>query len=537
MRIDFHVHSKFSKRPSQWFLQKLGCPESFTEPLQIYKIAKSKGMSLVTISDHNTIAGALEIAHLSDAFVSEEVTTYFPEDGCKLHVLTVDITEAQHDDIQKARKNLFELIDYLNSEQIFYAVAHCLYDINDRLTVDHFEQALLLFKNFEINGTRDGRLNDCLKRILNGLAADDIDRLVEKHGIPPAFPEPWIKNIIGGSDDHSALHIAETHTRVPGASCPKSAIREIENGKAKVVSRPSTPQTLAHNLYGIAYQFFRNKLDLNRFGGKDMLINFLDRSLTSDTVVESGFMSKLINIWQFRRRRKPHPKIPRTLLELLCHETRQLIIDNPNFLSTRTKESKPNDTEVLWFDVVNQVSNKVLYHFADHLMDHISGANVFNIFQSIGSAGGLYTLLAPYFLSFSYFSRDHRFGQKVEERFLKAHAPSNAASEPLKIAHFTDTYYDVNGVALSLQQQVQVAIRNNKRLTVITCDTENRTKKKGIQNFNPIGVYQLPEYPELKMFYPLCLKCLTTATNRISRKSIRQPPARSAWQPWPLPVY
>ena len=50
----------FSKRPSQWVLQKLGCPESFTEPLKLYSTAKKKGMTHVTITDHNTISGALQ---------------------------------------------------------------------------------------------------------------------------------------------------------------------------------------------------------------------------------------------------------------------------------------------------------------------------------------------------------------------------------------------------------------------------------------------------------------------------------------------
>ncbi len=93
MRVDLHVHSKYSTRPSQWILQKLGCPESFTEPLKIYDRALARSMNMVTITDHNTINGSLEIAHLNNAFVSEEITTYFPEDGCKLHVLAYDITE------------------------------------------------------------------------------------------------------------------------------------------------------------------------------------------------------------------------------------------------------------------------------------------------------------------------------------------------------------------------------------------------------------------------------------------------------------
>ena len=51
MQADLHVHSRYSTRPSQWFLQKIGCPECFTEPLQAYHLARRRGMGLVTITD------------------------------------------------------------------------------------------------------------------------------------------------------------------------------------------------------------------------------------------------------------------------------------------------------------------------------------------------------------------------------------------------------------------------------------------------------------------------------------------------------
>ena len=82
-----HVHSRFSNKPSIWAMRKICCPESYTEPEHIYRIAKSKGMDFVTITDCNTIRGALEIAHLPGAFVSVELTSYFPGNGCKPHVV------------------------------------------------------------------------------------------------------------------------------------------------------------------------------------------------------------------------------------------------------------------------------------------------------------------------------------------------------------------------------------------------------------------------------------------------------------------
>ena len=118
LKTDLHVHSKYSVRPSEWILQKLGCAESYTEPVDLYKIAIERGMDLITISDHNTIAGNLEIAHLDNTFVSEEITAYFPDDRCKVHVLAWDINEEHHESISKCRENIFDLIQYLNNHTI-----------------------------------------------------------------------------------------------------------------------------------------------------------------------------------------------------------------------------------------------------------------------------------------------------------------------------------------------------------------------------------------------------------------------------------
>ena len=208
MKADLHVHSKHSKRPSEWVLQKLGCPESFTEPTLLYKTALSRGMSLVTITDHNCIDGCLEIAHLPYTFISEEVTTYFPEDRCKLHVLVHNIDEGHHREIQRLRENVYDLVAYLNEEWLFYALAHPLYSINKKLTIDHFERALLLFKNFELNCARSEEQNKCVQAIMESITVVAINRLIDKHGIVPQHDEPWKKNLISGSDDHSSLTIA-----------------------------------------------------------------------------------------------------------------------------------------------------------------------------------------------------------------------------------------------------------------------------------------------------------------------------------------
>ncbi|MCL0067245.1 hypothetical protein M1N54_05135, partial [Thermodesulfovibrionales bacterium] len=67
-RADLHLHSYHSNKSSEWAIRKLNCPESYTSPLFIYDTARKKGMDYVTITDHDSINGALEIAHLPFTF-------------------------------------------------------------------------------------------------------------------------------------------------------------------------------------------------------------------------------------------------------------------------------------------------------------------------------------------------------------------------------------------------------------------------------------------------------------------------------------
>lgn len=117
-KADLHVHSKYSDRPAEWFLRRIGAPECFVEPLEVYAKAKSRGMDFVTIADHNSIRGALDIAHLPGTFLSDEVTTYFPENGCKIHLLVAGIDETQFRMIQELRPSIYDLHAYLAEERI-----------------------------------------------------------------------------------------------------------------------------------------------------------------------------------------------------------------------------------------------------------------------------------------------------------------------------------------------------------------------------------------------------------------------------------
>jgi len=59
-KADLHVHSSHSNKPTYWAMRKFNCPESYTSPLQLYHTARQRGMDFVTITDHNSISGAMD---------------------------------------------------------------------------------------------------------------------------------------------------------------------------------------------------------------------------------------------------------------------------------------------------------------------------------------------------------------------------------------------------------------------------------------------------------------------------------------------
>lgn len=497
MQADLHVHSRHSTRPSQWFLQKIGCPESFTEPLHLYHIAQRRGMTLVTITDHNKIEGALEIAHLPGVFISEEVTSYFPEDGCKVHILVYDITEAQHANIQKLRANIFELVSYLKQAAITCAVAHPLYAVNDRLTPDHFEKLLLLFKIFELNGDSSPVSNHCIEKILSQLTREDIEQLANRHNLTPLWPEPWPKYLIGGSDDHSSLSIACNYTRVSGAASAAEFLDGIAKGRAETVQRHSSPQNVAHNLYSIAYQFYRQKLGLGQQVPHDFLLRYVDRSLRCTGEEDTGLLSRLHLLWQYPRLRKIKGSIPGPLVDLLKKESSRLIAEEPDlFVLPRKGDRVSQRLEERWFHFINKMSNRILRGFANHLMDHFSGANLFSIFHTIGSAGGFCTLLAPYFVGFAH----HNAQRKLSRSVMAQLCPSTSVERNTPCAVFADSLQEARGVA-----KFSVDAHALADGIVLTCDA---AEGPGVHTFAPIGVYEFSDLPGHRLIYPPVLEML-----------------------------
>src|SRR5262245_13874147 len=110
-KIDFHLHSYASNVTDYYAANAFAIPESYSDPLHLYRALKQRGMTLVTLTDHNSINGALEMlnAGLADVFISAEMTTTFPEDGCNIHIKVANVTPEQFKEADRLRRNMYEM--------------------------------------------------------------------------------------------------------------------------------------------------------------------------------------------------------------------------------------------------------------------------------------------------------------------------------------------------------------------------------------------------------------------------------------------
>ncbi len=206
-----HVHSTASELSKLGIQRSLHLPECATAPEEVYELAKRRGMDFVTITDHDTIAGALQIAHLPDVFVSEELTAWFKGEPQAVHVLCYGITPEDHEWLQAHNDSVEECAEYLNDRQITAALAHPFYAVEAPLTARHRRRLAQLFPIWETrNGSRAKELN--LPAFV----------YIETHG----------GTAIGGTDDHAGVDIGRTFTETPLAQTPFEFLASVRAGNA-----------------------------------------------------------------------------------------------------------------------------------------------------------------------------------------------------------------------------------------------------------------------------------------------------------------
>lgn len=494
------MHSTYSDEPSEWIMQRIGCPECYTTPQMAYELARRRGMQFVTLTDHDRIEGALEIAHLPGAFVSEEITTYFPEDHCKIHVVALNITEADHRDIQKVRPSIYDLVPFLNQRGIRHFLAHPLYPNNHRMDVEKVEKLLLMFKTLEqLNGHHTTWDYLFFNEVLDALTPDLIQELADKHNLEPVGPEPWKKNLTGGSDDHGMLCIGTTWTETRRVETVEEFLAEIMSGRSRAGGEHGTSRKLAHSIYSVAYNYYNEQV-IKDPPRRSFVQSVFDRLLEQGPRDENLYLKSLLRVLKKLRLRRVR-KDTNPVTELFKRESLKYLKSDPALRRSLMKGKPIEDKQETMMRFASCVSNGIFYEYMRRLVVNLSRGNLREVFETGAAIGAVQFFLTPYYFSYSHVHRERYYLKAVQRRFLGQEAEGFA-----RVGLFTDTMSDVNGVVRILRVMEEQARQHDRSLTLIT--SEPGTRDAGpvhVQNFEPVGVFPLPEYPEIRLAVPPAL--------------------------------
>lgn len=503
LRCDLQVHSCFSNRPTEWILRQLGMPESYTPPRVLYSKLKERGCDFVTITDHNCIDGCLEIADLPGTFISEEVTTYFPEDGGKVHLLVWNLNEAQHEKIVELRENIYELSAYLRSEKLIHGVAHPLYRVNQRYTMDHFEKLILLFRVFEgLNGARDPLAQQVATHCLKSLTPQKISELASKHNLTPTHEEPWRKSLTGGSDDHGGLYMGLTWTEVHNATDIPTFLNQVYKGNCVPGGQMGDALRASTSIYNVIISYAGDRLGKTAPYGMKFLSKVAERFLAGKNPANIPFTEKISHLVSAVRKGRAldfisskDPSINRELAKYFLDSKIKKELDR-----IIAKESNP---ERRTFRMASKIVNDLLYRLFLRFLEQIHKGKIMDSLQPLFGMIPIGASVAPYVFSFRDLYGHRSFLEQTARRFSNELPPIFGKR---KCAWFTDTLEDVNGVARTIRAMCWSGMRAGADMTVITSRSKVDIDDIPIMNFQPVGEFELPEYKLQKLSFPPVLE-------------------------------
>lgn len=236
MRCDLHVHSTGSGKCNTPGLSRI-CRESYNEPAEVYARCKRLGMTIVTLTDHDSIDSAEALRRHRDFFLSEEATVRMPS-GTEIHLGVYGISERDHLEIQRRRHDFISLLMYLTERKLFFSANHIFSGLTGRREQDDFNWLASYVPAFEVrNGQMWAGANFCAERLAKRL---------NKVGI-------------GGSDSHTLAGVALTHTEVPGTRTVEDFFTGLRAGRGMVHGEHGSYRKLTADIYRFAASCLQEK--------------------------------------------------------------------------------------------------------------------------------------------------------------------------------------------------------------------------------------------------------------------------------------
>ncbi len=447
-RCDLHLHSSASSSNDEWYSRQFGCPESYATPQAQYAACKQRGMSLVTLTDHDTIAGGLQLLDRPDFFLSEEITARFPGDGCIVHVLAWNITPPQHDELQAARDDVYELVELLRRERITHACAHPLFSPDGKLTVATLEQILVLFPILEgTNGLTDRQLEQDLHQLVAGVDRGVLTSLATRHQLarPSEPPRPHV--LTAGSDDHGLRHCASCYTSVPAAELgPAEFLAAVVHGQASCHGRQADLNVMHLTAERVTYGFLTARRD-ERPSYQDPFVDLIDvvAGRETGTRAPTGMRDDFV----------------RSLLAGAARTATPLGASvDPHRIEDACDEA---DARVI--AAIRGVHDGLVGRAFDELIDGVGDLDMYRVLGGLRDLAGAVATAAPFLFATRHYGKQ----RKVARAVLAAWDASPCPPVQRRLAIFSDSLEQVDGVTSSLQRFVGRAIEDGYEVRIPYC--------------------------------------------------------------------
>ena len=484
-RIDLHVHSKYAGRFKLFVLNSLEVEECYTEPKALYENLVERGMTMVTITDHDCIDGCLEIAHLPGVFLSEEVSARFPENGCIVHVLTYGITEAQHVELQRLRTNIYDLVAYMRQQDILHSLAHPFSPVNHRLTPALLAKSLVLFDTVEvINGQKDPSHERLMRHMMATTDDETLLRWADETGLePPAAPRRW--RITAGSDDHSGITAARAYTEFDGEASFAALSAAVRSGDVQIRGWDKNSTSYAHTAAAGALNYMRHT---HRNGDKQTFSRLFE-------VARGGKLPARLE------------DLPPVLQRLLPASLETLAERNVP-LSGKWLAAEGHTTEV-HEELYQVILGTLTRAFRASFKAVRESAEKFDpepIIDELPTLLRLFLFNIPYYFGFRFFHAERRRARVLHESLGLPDTPEPES----KVAIICDTLDNVDGVGIGLRRLAKEL--NEAGRTAYLCgvrvDEGNETTEDDIVRFPSLGTFPIPGYASYTLGWPSLVEML-----------------------------
>lgn len=420
-------------------------------------------------------------------FTGVEATTYFPEDGCKIHVLVYGLDYKQFEVINQTRKDIYQLRDYLKQEKLTHSVAHASYAVNGKLNQSHLEKLILLFDHFEaINGGRNQSSNLGWHYILTHLSSDIIQDLYKIYKIEPISPDPWVKGFTGGSDDHGELFIGATYT--------KAEARSPEDFLTQVRQKKSTAEGRHNNYHALAFTVCKIGWDFSKYSSKNKKNNMITK-----------LAEQILSQKSFDMKDRLKLKTMKSMAEMKGDLIKGSLVDLIEALHNKHQVSIDHKLDIV-YDKISNMADAYFMIFLDSLESDLKEMNLIKLIRNISSGlPGLF-LLIPFFSSMKHMNQNRELLPD-----LKISLGIKEKKRKKKVLWFTDTLSDLNGVSITLKRMGLVAYEEGRELMIVSSlDDDEITNETppNLLNLKHMYRFPLPFYENYRIKIPSVLESL-----------------------------